>query len=268
VSAYELAVEVDDVDEQVSALRELAIVESMRTDRSDHLTRALKTLARAHEVVGSSENAEYLECRLLEAGVMVRLNGAGPHRASADQLQEALADLNRALDLLPRGFALWRAWFTYQRARVLARQADDADRSTLIEEDDGDIMSGLDHARRLRFDARRTAENALDAFAAMSHRYGSARCRLEIGRIYAVDSAKAAIPLLEEARETFFFCGDRWIEAQTALVLADVRVRTRQTAAAGQAELDFAERVFEGLRDRADLAKVRQIRRSLRAVLR
>lgn len=266
--AYELAVLAEDGDEQVSALRELALVESMHPDNGDGIARANKTLERAHELLDSCENATYLECRLIEAGVMVLLNGVGRRRASADQLSDALTDLDRALTLLPHEFALWRAWLTYQQARVLIRQAEDADRANLVEVDDGDILSGPDQARRLRFEARWVAERALDAFAAMSHRYGSARCRLEIGRIYAVERAEAAVPLLEEARETFFFCGDRWIEAQTALVLADVRARSRSSVSAGHAELDYAERVFEGLRDRADLAKVRTVRKALRMAVR
>jgi hypothetical protein len=266
--AHALAVLAEDADEQVSALRELALVESMRTDKAANFTRANATLDKAHDLLDSCENATYLECRLIEARVMVLLNGDGRHRANADQLQDARRDLDRALALLPREFALWQAWLTYQQARVLIRQAENADRANLLEADDGDIVSGPDQARRLRFEARRLAENALDSFAAMSHRYGSARCRLEIGRIYAVDRAEAAVPLLEEARETFFFCGDRWIEAQTALVLADVRARSRTAVAAGHAELDFAERVFDGLRDQADLARVRTVRKALRMAVR
>jgi hypothetical protein len=75
---------------------------------------------------------------------------------------------------------------------------------------------------RGQFDLCRVlALRAVEDFAEMSHRYGAARCRLEIGRSYLDQQRPAdALPALEEAREMFSTLGDRWIEAETAADLA------------------------------------------------
>jgi hypothetical protein len=74
--------------------------------------------------------------------------------------------------------------------------------------------------------SRVIAFRALEDFTAMRHRYGTARCRLEIGRSYLDEGLnRDALPVLEEARETFSTCGDRWIEAETAADLARAQRR-------------------------------------------
>lgn len=257
-AALAVARALEQVDEQISTLRELAIVESMRTEKPDtHVDRALAHLAEADGLIESSVNGDYLRCRIREARAIVRLNDVVNHGGAASQLREAVADLDRAAELLPPGYRLWHSWFAYHKARVLIRQADEIER-------DRDIDL-LDHneARRLRREARQLAQTALDEFASMAHRYGAARCRLEIGRTFAVERPEAALPLLEEARETFIFCGDRWIEAQTALVLAQVRTRVRLSREEALREIDFAEGVFEAVRDRPHLAEARTARAAL-----
>jgi tetratricopeptide (TPR) repeat protein len=104
---------------------------------------------------------------------------------------------------------LWRAWITADRATVRVR------------------------AGRYR-DALDDAQWALDAFGRMSHRYGTAKCRLVIADARRGLAEQTAGGLsrsvlstvatdLESALETFRNCGDRRIEATTASELARVR---------------------------------------------
>jgi tetratricopeptide (TPR) repeat protein len=260
--ALAAAARLGQIDEQVSTLRELAIVESMRTEKPDnHIAIALAHLQRADRLLGDAGNAVYLRCRLDEARSIVRLNDVANHGGSESQLQEAITELDRAADSLPNGYRLWQAWFAYHKARVLIRQARNRDTA-------GDaVFADPDDARRIRREARRLAQTALDAFASMSHRYASARCRLELGRTFAVEQrpevAARALPLLEEARETFIFCGDRWIEAQTALVLAQVRMRLKVNRDEAVREVAFAQTVFAAMRDRNHLNEANATRAAL-----
>jgi hypothetical protein len=107
----------------------------------------------------------------------------------------------------------------------------------------------------------------------MNHRYAAARCRLEAAKTYVAEP-RAALPLLEEARETFVLCGDRWIEALAVVELAVARWRTASVGAdplglerlwdeVGD-QLDYAERVFDDLGDGRDAGLVRRRRAEIR----
>jgi tetratricopeptide (TPR) repeat protein len=104
---------------------------------------------------------------------------------------------------------LWRAWITADRAMVRVRS--------------GRYRDALDDAQW-----------ALDAFGRMSHRYGTAKCRLIIadarrglaeqtGGGLSAKLLSTVATDLESALETFRNCGDRRIEATTASELARVR---------------------------------------------
>src|SRR2546423_65763 len=81
------------------------------------------------------------------------------------------------------GQQIWRPWIRHQRALVA-------------------MATG-------RLDlARETAIYALEGFTTLRHRYGSAQCRLVIGRCYLRDGQYAkATPVLEEAHSTLVRCG-------------------------------------------------------------
>lgn len=261
-TAHRVAERVQDVDQQILALRELAITQAALDRRGNGYRQAMKTLESANRLLDAADQRTYLECRLIEADVVVRLS-AGDHRANDEELWQAVENLDRALTLLPPDeFRLWRAWLMFHRTRVLIRQAEVAGHGgEPVMADDGEIVSPADQKRRLLVGARFTAELALGEFAEMSNRYGTARCRLELGRIYAQENrAEAALQPLEEARETFFFVTDRWIEARTALVLAETRVDIGRNLVAVPGELDFARSIFKGVRDRRGLSDVRRVR--------
>lgn len=260
-TALALARERGDATQQIQTLRERAIVESMQR-RGGGFRAAQKTLREAQELLASVEERRrvYLQCRLIEAGVIVLLN-TDHASVGVTELEGAVRDIDHAITLLTNDFRLWQAWLKFQQARVLIKLGD------VVKQErgpqgvsDGEIVSPDDRARRLWVDARRAAEEALREFASMVNRYGTARCRLEIGRTYSRERRyEAAIQPLEEARETFFFCGDRLVEADTAILLAEVRIRAGHTTQVNE-ELDFAHRVFRSINDRRGLAEVRRVR--------
>jgi tetratricopeptide (TPR) repeat protein len=258
-TAFALAKEHGDADQQIQALRERAIVESAQPRG---FRTARQTLRKAQALLDevTADRRVYLQCRLVEAGVIVLLN-TDDDGVGADGFDGAVHDIDHAITLLTDDFRLWRAWLRFQRARVLLRLGDLArDEKEPRPAPDGEIVSPADRARRLWVEARRSAERALTEFALMVNRYGTARCRLEIGRTYVREGRHAAaLQPLEEARETFFFCGDRLVEADVAVLLAEVRAHIEKFDHV-QDELDFAQRVFRGVNDRRGLARVRHVR--------
>jgi tetratricopeptide (TPR) repeat protein len=247
-----------DVDEQVLCLRELAVAESMSFGpRGGFLDRALAHLGEAREIATRSANRGYLESRVAETRALVRLNQARPD--DVEELNHAMRDLTEATDLLPPGHQLWAAWYDYHRARICALLADYAARTGGV---------GTVEHRNLLTETRRWAQRALDLFAGSSHKFGVARSRFEVGLAYAKDGQpNLALPMLEEARETLFFCGDRWVEAKAALELGELRLRISADVETAVAELGFAHATFRALgdgrnRDRAVAALKSARRRS------
>jgi len=230
-----------DVDEQVLCLRELAVAESVPFGPDGgSLERALAHLAQAREVAVRSANRGYLESRVAEARAVVRLNQAGPD-GDVEELHYALRDLSEATQLLPSGYVLWEAWYAYHRARACAALAGHAART-----------SGPDtvERRNLLLEARQWAQSALDMFAASSHKFGVARSRFEVGLAYAGEGEpNLALPMLEEARETLFFCGDRWVEAKAAMALGELRLSIGADVDTAMTEIEFARDTFRALGD-------------------
>ena len=112
--------------------------------------------------------------------------------------------------------------------------------------------------------ARSAAEEALELFADMRHRYGKANARLVIGTVYAgsprPDDWELAAAELEEALENFANCGDRWSEAATAQRLSRVYERLGRPLA--DELLAAAIRTFRELGDeRSEAGAVEQHRR-------
>jgi hypothetical protein len=129
---------------------------------------------------------------------------------------------------------LWLAWIDYERARVARR--------------------------RRQFDrGRRYSYRAMGSFAQMRHRYGTARCRLEVGRSYLDQrEMQLALPIIEEARQTFSTCGDRWIEGHAALSLADAqRALNRRREAAREAQRSLS--LFNEVGDAGAVALARNV---------
>ncbi|KHD78195.1 NB-ARC domain-containing protein [Actinoplanes utahensis] len=129
-------------------------------------------------------------------------------------------------------FALWQAWIQYRRAETAVT------------------------AGRVR-EAQGTLYTALEQFTAIGHRYGVGHCRSLLARIHVMTGqllhAEAAA---EEAVETFRTCGDAWIDADAALVLADIQRRSRRPGDA-QATLRTAARLLGQVGDGWRAARVR-----------
>ena len=248
--------------EQALCLQERAIAESSHRDT---MGRAGRTLEEAFGVLGLTHG--YVWCRLLEARAIVRLNTVQYGRDVSDdlvigELGSALVELEEARRQLPAGYGLWLPWFAYYRARV----------NLFLATNGGPDLAPGERSRMFLLDARQSVQAALDGFLANRHKYGMARCRLELGRVHRAEHAyDLALAQLEEARETLLLCGDRWLEAQTAHVLAELRLdqAARMASPAERvsmldfavAEADFAERTFDALEDDQHAADARGLHR-------
>ncbi|MEU8817164.1 NB-ARC domain-containing protein [Actinoplanes sp. NPDC048796] len=112
---------------------------------------------------------------------------------------------------------------------------------------------------------RTEAGSALQLFARMQHRYGTAHCRLLIGRAHARDGAlPAASSALEETVETLSACDDIHLVAVTTAELAGVRVRQHRPAEARRL-FEAAERVMNSLGDQQESMLIRQQLEDLRS---
>jgi tetratricopeptide (TPR) repeat protein len=152
----------------------------------------------------------------------------------ADRHDDAEAAMQRGLAVAERAHQrLWQAWLLHGLARLAL--------------DNGD-------PRRCRADAGKS----LELFSTMQHRYGTAHCRLLIGRAYARDGAlPAASSALEETVETLSACDDVHLVALTSADLAGVRARQGRPADARRL-WESALRVMDSLGDRAEGTLIRQ----------
>jgi hypothetical protein len=138
---------------------------------------------------------------------------------------------------------LWKAWISQRRAQAdrLARRYDRS---------------------------RSTALRAVEEFDAMRHRYGAARCWLEIAKCYLEEHDPGnALRILEDARQTFAYCGDRWTEAETALMLAETQLRMNRFAEAVQEAYEASE-IYGDLGDHGNAAKAREAMAQAQALAR
>jgi tetratricopeptide (TPR) repeat protein len=229
---FNLAIEgartIGDGAEEGRVWREMAILWACR----GHTEEGMKAVERALGLDLRDDAAARLLPSILVSMAVVLLDAAD--RAAEPERADLLAQADRSLseatvkaDIQEQ--RLWRAWIDYERARTARR------------------YGHFDHSRGLAF-------RAMEEFTQMRHRYGTARCRLEVGRTYLDQQRpQEALPVLEEARLTLSTCGGRWIEAQTAVVLAEAQ---EQVGRVGEAmrELALAIGYYEDLGDLAGLA--------------
>jgi tetratricopeptide (TPR) repeat protein len=200
-----------DAAEQIRVLRELAVAQSL----SDEPRRGIATAEEAKRLctVDGGSSARRLPGVLWAYG-QVLLACQDP--VGADHV---LREADRLSTDPSAGQGLWRPWIRHQRA-VVAFGAGCYEQS------------------------RELGLSALDAFTSLRHRYGSAHCRLVIGRAYlAEDRIDKATSVLEEAHSTLRRCGDRWIEATAATALARAYRRAERGREA-VALLTTAEQAF------------------------
>jgi hypothetical protein len=250
--AREIAAESKNRTEEIWCLRELGIAESMRIARPGHIAAAHAYIAEATRLLPGLRRTEFLAVRLMEATSMIRINSYKQEEGGVGELLLAIDELLEAAERIPPSSVTQLAWLNYHLARAKFELAL------------SDRPGSPEDRRLLVTSAHQAAQKAMVDFSGRSHRYGAARCRLEIGSMYLRDhKLPEALPLLEEARETFYFSGDRWIEARTAIALARLRIEARQNLVEAAADLEFAAVVFQQARDDASLSETRQAQAQL-----
>jgi hypothetical protein len=254
-AAAAVAGRVGDRAEQIACLREAAIAHSTAREFAE----AELALVEAFQLLRPDDDS--LRCRLVEARALDRLNQVRSQRGLADavideRLTTAAAELTEALDRMPAADKLWRAWARYHLALLYLYLA----------VRDGTDLRATPSAYEYLVQGRHHVQTALEAFSTMSHKYGVARCRLELGRAERADgNHRLARAQLEEARETLLLCGDRWLEAQTAFHLAELRMHTdhgpnrAEALRYAEAEAEFALHVFEATADENHAAPARTL---------
>jgi tetratricopeptide (TPR) repeat protein len=195
-AALSLARRDGDRMEQVRVLRELVTAYAI-TDKPE---KGIELVAEARGLCeGEGQTGQrHLPGLYLAQGRALRASAA--QGAEPDPLAQASGLLSRAekLTLSPGSRQqLWRPWIRLEHALV-ALDAGQPEQSRIL------------------------GTSALEGFTTLRHRYGVAHARLALGRAYLAEgSVTRAIEALEEGYGTFHRCGDRWIEARCAVVLAE-----------------------------------------------
>jgi tetratricopeptide (TPR) repeat protein len=221
----QLAQSNSDTPEVTRILRELTAVQAEGAD----LEPALKTAEQAVEsALGQPEKMPLLiaGCRWSKGRVLLRLG----------HLDEAESTLSQAYaDAVTSGQRMWQAWIAHEQGRLELRLGQ--------------------HRQAYEY-----AEKGLNLFATMQHRYGVAYCRKLLGEIFSEDRRPDdASRALDEALDTFQNCGDPWIEAETARIVALVRASQDKSLDAVRL-LDNAATTFAVLDDFPSLGKVERER--------
>jgi tetratricopeptide (TPR) repeat protein len=180
-----------DGNERIRTLRERAIAQALGDSPLD----GLKDLQRIESVL--------LRTPALEERHRPGVSWAeGTIYDYADRHEDAERAMRRGLESAGRSDQrLWQAWLLHGRGRL-----------------------ALDHGETR--ESRQDAGRALELFAGMQHRYGTAHCRLIIGRAHARDDALAtASATFEETLETLSICDDAHLTAVTMAELAGIRMR-------------------------------------------
>lgn len=205
--AHRIGTTISDRAEDIRWLRESAIVESL----GDAQQRGLGLIEDAWEL-SIDQPRQHAGLSYAHSRVLVSLRHTEDSHGVLDDGARVAAEL---------GQTLWQAWILYQHG-VTADEAGDHD------------------------DVVRYARQALELFGSMRHRYGRAHCRLLMGHAaLARRELKRAGLFYEEALETFHNCGDPWMEAEAAELLAQVRVDDDLSAAIEL--LREAEQLFDSI---------------------
>jgi tetratricopeptide (TPR) repeat protein len=234
----------DDVKEQIRVLRERTVAHALARRPGPALQDA-NDAQRLCDDAGPYRDA-LLPAVLWARGVaLLARNNLGE---AADVLRDAdrLTREDRQLDR--REQPLWRAWIRHQRALVALRAGHYGE-------------------------SRKYGLHALDGFTDIRHRYGMGHSRLVIGRAYLAERRiDAATATLEEALTTLRSCGDRWIEAEAAITLAQAyRLDFQHRQSAGTPPrarqlLLAAEQIFARLGDIDSEMRVRRLLDDLESV--
>jgi tetratricopeptide (TPR) repeat protein len=237
LSAAELAAtEIADRSELIRILRDRALVWVARED-PDTAMRLIEQATELCDALGEAGRRRLPTVLWANGAVLMARN----------ELALAEQTLVRA-DVIcsdgASGVALWLPWIRHQRALV--------------------ALADNQPSRSREFALR-----ASEGFRDMHHRYGIAHCRLVIGRASLTEQGyPAAIPMLEEALQTFVGCGDRWAEADTRLPLAEALRHVGRLGEAHKALVQAAQD-FDDLGDmkRRSLARARlaAVERDLRS---
>ncbi|MFI5958012.1 hypothetical protein [Cryptosporangium sp. NPDC051539] len=224
--------------ERILVLREAVIAHAL----AGHQDRAEALLAEARRA--AVEQPPVLTAQLAWAGSFLHFRRGHYDRARAE-LGGVLAD--RQLDS-----PLWSAWCAHQMAWSFYAEAVRR-------------RKPVDHSAVLHH-----SQTAIQRFTTIRHRYGTAHCRLLIGRSMLRSEpprpARAAA-VLEEAVETLQNCDDAWLEAfasaQMARALTTGGVNrpvkeTEENREQALALLKIARRVFQELGDARRAADVRK----------
>ena len=230
LEAASSALDAHDERQAVHALRELAVVLA-ESGRADEGLEAAYHAAQIARSLGTEGSGLLPGALWAQARVLIR---SGQCSAALDRLAEAdsVAEEN--------GSPLWRAWIAYETGRAHLMG--------------GDAAGGAVAAAR-----------ASRLFTGMRHEYGAAYCEVLLGESILGDGGRSAdaARALESALNTFQRCGDPWIEAETARLLASVRAEQDR-----QREADWlfglALRGFEELGDQGRAAAVRRQRAKTR----
>ncbi|MBR7838844.1 hypothetical protein KDL01_36595 [Actinospica durhamensis] len=220
--AVDVAVASGDEVEFVFALRELAVVfgEAGRSEEGIAATQRAEATARAMDSNGALCGVLWARGR-----VLVR---AGENPKALDTLTQADQAARES------GRRLWQAWIAYEMGRAYLQ--------------DKDATA-----------AAAKATSASRQFTAMKHEYGVAYCEALLGEslLAAGETLADAARVVSRALNTFQRCGDPWVEAETACVLASIRSREGHRREAARL-LGQAVRIYERLGDHDRLAAARR----------
>lgn len=220
--AERAARDIRDSSEQIRVVRELAVALAMG-ERPD------AGVAAAHRALRLCADRPD-QGRRLRPSVLWALGFALTRCREFEAAEQVLVEADALAE--ESGQRLWVGWIGQQRAAVAYR-----DRR-------------YDYGRDLAF-------RAMETFTEMRHRYGTAHCRLVAGLTYLAQRSPAeARKVLEEALHTFNACGDRWVEARTAMALAEALT---QLDRAGEARklLRRAVEIFDDLGAEREWARAR-----------
>ena len=208
--------------EQVRVLSELASALALGATPDTGELEALDARRRC-------ESAGHRAARLLP-GVLLAHARALHAGGNLGEASRVLSEAEKLTAEPESGQQLWRSWIRLQHALVSLAAAE------------------FDQSRQVSL-------SALEGFTVLRHRYGSGHARLALGRAYLAEgSFEKATPVLEESNGTFRRCGDRWIEADSAVALADAY----QRGGRGREAIDLlsaAEQTFSKLADERSLRR-------------